>query len=113
MRHYVKMATVAEALEKSPSGFFPAVPFDKSIAPDGVPSFCAGATIRSHRKGRLSVGRCAAAKGYALDAAPCLATTSAHTLGKNAAKFFATFCACFDLQMDATRARYAALQSGD
>ena len=75
MRRYVKMATVAEALEKSPSGFFPAVPFDKSIAPDGVPSFCAGATIRSRRKGRLSVGLCAAAEGYALDAAPCLATT--------------------------------------
>ena len=72
-------ALVWHELSSNLSGFFPAVPFDKSIAPDGVPCFCAGATIRSHRKGRLSVGLCAAAKGYALDAAPCLATTSAHT----------------------------------
>ena len=90
------MATVAEALEKSPSGFFPFVPLNKGIDLDRAPRsprlflFRAGATIRSKRKGWLSVGLRAAAKGYALDAAPCLATTSAHTLRKDFAKFFAT-----------------------
>ena len=37
VRQYVKMATVAEALEKSPSGFFPFVSFNKGIDLDRAP----------------------------------------------------------------------------
>ena len=83
-------------LSSTLSGFFPFVSFNKGIDLDRAPRsprlflFRAGATIRSKRKGWLSVGLRAAAKGYALDAAPCLATTSAHTLRKDFAKFFAT-----------------------
>ena len=68
------MATVAEALEKS-LDFSPSSPFNKGIDLDRARRsprlflFRAGATIRSKRKGWLSVGLCAA-KGYALDAVP-------------------------------------------